>query len=88
MSGHPDKIAEHYRELAAEEVALARAAVTNGVSSTRADVFRCGIIPRERLDQGGCARWPMGVCIRLLTRPRTHSVSRAASYVLLIEPAP
>jgi hypothetical protein len=62
MSGHPDKIAEHYRELAAEEVALARAAVTNGVSSTRADVFRCGIIPRERLDQGGCARWPMGVC--------------------------
>ena len=27
MSGHP--IAEHYRELAAEEVALARAAVTN-----------------------------------------------------------
>jgi hypothetical protein len=30
MSGHPDKIAEHYRELAAEEVALAKAAVTNG----------------------------------------------------------
>jgi hypothetical protein len=30
MSGHPNKIAEHYRELAAEEVALARAAVTNG----------------------------------------------------------
>jgi hypothetical protein len=29
MSGHPDKIAEHYRELAAEEVALAGAAVTN-----------------------------------------------------------
>jgi hypothetical protein len=29
MSGHPDKIAEHYRELAAEEVALAKAAVTN-----------------------------------------------------------
>ena len=46
------------------------------------------ISARERLDQGGCARWPMGVCIRLLTRPRTHSVSRAASYVLLIEPAP
>jgi hypothetical protein len=29
MSGHPDKIAEYYRELAAEEVALAKAAVTN-----------------------------------------------------------
>ena len=29
MSGHPDKIAEHYRELAAKEVALAGAAVTN-----------------------------------------------------------
>jgi hypothetical protein len=29
MPGHPDKIAEHYRELAAEEVALAKAAVTN-----------------------------------------------------------
>jgi hypothetical protein len=29
MSGHPDKIAEHYRVLAAEEVALAKAAVTN-----------------------------------------------------------
>ena len=29
MSGHPGKIAEHYRELAAEEVALAKAAVTN-----------------------------------------------------------
>ena len=29
MSGHPDKIAEHYRELAVEEVALAKAAVTN-----------------------------------------------------------
>ena len=29
MSGHPDRIAEHYRELAAEEVALAKAAVTN-----------------------------------------------------------
>jgi hypothetical protein len=29
MSSHPDKIAEHYRELAAEEVTLAKAAVTN-----------------------------------------------------------
>jgi hypothetical protein len=29
MSGHPDKIAEHYRALAAEEVALAKAAVAN-----------------------------------------------------------
>jgi hypothetical protein len=29
MSGHPDKIAEHYRELAAEQVALAGAAVKN-----------------------------------------------------------
>ena len=29
MSGHPGKIAEHCRELAAEEVALAKAAVTN-----------------------------------------------------------
>jgi hypothetical protein len=29
MSGHPDRIAEHYRKLAAEEVALAKAAVTN-----------------------------------------------------------
>jgi hypothetical protein len=29
MSGQPDKTAEHYRELAAEEVALAKAAVTN-----------------------------------------------------------
>ena len=29
MSGHPGKIAEHYRELAADEVALAKAAVTN-----------------------------------------------------------
>jgi hypothetical protein len=29
MSGHPDKLAEHYRKLAAEEVALAKAAVTN-----------------------------------------------------------
>ena len=28
-SGHPGKIAEHCRELAAEEVALAKAAVTN-----------------------------------------------------------
>jgi hypothetical protein len=37
MSGHPDKIAEHYRELAAEEVALARAAVTNGA---RANITR------------------------------------------------
>ena len=37
MSGHPDKIAEHYRELAAEEVALARAAVTN---EARASITR------------------------------------------------
>jgi hypothetical protein len=29
MSGHPGKIAEHYRELAAQEVALAKAAVRN-----------------------------------------------------------
>ena len=29
MSGHPGKSAEHCRELAAEEVALAKAAVTN-----------------------------------------------------------
>jgi hypothetical protein len=29
MSGHPDRIAEHYRKLAAEEVALAKVAVTN-----------------------------------------------------------
>jgi hypothetical protein len=29
MSGHPDRIAEHYRKLAAEEVALAKAAGTN-----------------------------------------------------------
>ena len=29
MSGHPDRIAEHYQKLAAEEVALAKAAVTN-----------------------------------------------------------
>ena len=37
MSGHPDKIAEHYRELAVEEVALARAAVTN---EARANITR------------------------------------------------
>jgi hypothetical protein len=37
MSGHPDEIAEHYRELAAEEVALARAAVTN---EARANITR------------------------------------------------
>jgi hypothetical protein len=29
MLGHPNRIAEHYRKLAAEEVALAKAAVTN-----------------------------------------------------------
>jgi hypothetical protein len=29
MSGHLNRIAEHYRKLAAEEVALAKAAVTN-----------------------------------------------------------
>ena len=29
MSGHPNRIVEHYRKLAAEEVALAKAAVTN-----------------------------------------------------------
>ena len=44
MSGHPDKIAEHYRELAAEEVALAKAAVTNearaNITSMAAEYWR------------------------------------------------
>jgi hypothetical protein len=46
MSGHPDRIAEHYRKLAAEEVALAKAAVTN---EARAKHYAMAV-PADRAD--------------------------------------
>ena len=45
MSGHPGKIAEHCRELAAEEVALAKAAVTNEARAKHYATGHAGCLP-------------------------------------------
>jgi hypothetical protein len=48
MSGHPNRIAEHYRKLAAEEVALAKAAVTNEARAKHYAMASIGALHRPQ----------------------------------------
>ena len=60
MSGHPDRIVEHYRKLAAEEVALAKVAVTNEARAKHyaraAEYWRLAQTERGKRDYQAAAR--------------------------------